>query len=141
MIDPQEAKQTADMLSAVADPTRMSILHTLLIRPHYVGELADLLDIEMVNVSHHLSVLRKARIVEDEKNGRIVTYKLHPDIFVEHDGKGNNGSLQLGLYRLFINSANGTSGALPGGDGHRSQSKPPKTSPKKSPSKRKRKND
>ena len=36
---------------------------------------------EVVNVSHHLGVLRHAGVVLDEKQGRFVVYRLHPDVF------------------------------------------------------------
>ena len=43
-----------------------------------VTELAKLLNVEIVNVSHHLGVLRQAGLVQDEKHGRFVVYSLHP---------------------------------------------------------------
>ena len=42
--------------------------------PHNVTEIAEHLGIALVNVSHHLNVLRHGGIVASEKQGRFVVY-------------------------------------------------------------------
>jgi ArsR family transcriptional regulator len=71
----------ARMLRALAEPERLRIVNCLRDGPRNVTELAGLLHAEIVNVSHHLGVLRHAGLVVDEKRGRYVIYRLHPDVF------------------------------------------------------------
>ncbi len=87
------------MLRALADPERLRIIDRLRQGPRNVSELAHLLGEDIVNVSHHLGVLRHAGVVRDEKQGRFVVYSLHPDFFKpEADGR----HLDLGCCRLEI---------------------------------------
>jgi ArsR family transcriptional regulator len=95
-----EAERTADMLKAVADTDRLRIVMYLREGPKNVGELAKLLGIEIVNVSHHLSVLRRRKVVINQKHGRFVAYSLNPEYYTAQDGKVD--SLKLGRCRLEI---------------------------------------
>ena len=88
----------ARMLRALADPERLRIVACLRAGPRNVTELAGLLKAEVVNVSHHLGVLRHAGLVLDEKQGRFVVYQLHPDIFQP----AADDHLDLGCCRLEI---------------------------------------
>src|SRR2546423_330329 len=81
MIEFPDAKKVAGMLAAVGEPTRMLILYRLAQGPHHVGLLAELIGIPMVNMSHHLGVMRQAGLLDDEKDGRRVVYKFRPEIF------------------------------------------------------------
>jgi len=47
--------------------------------------VGDLLKAEIVNVSHHLGVLRETKLVQDEKKGRFVYYSLHPETYRNTD--------------------------------------------------------
>src|SRR5277367_6487565 len=78
MTDPKQAKQCAEMLKAIAEPNRIRIIECLRAGSMNVTQLAKALSVEIVNVSHHLGVLRQAGLVQDEKNGRFVVYSLHP---------------------------------------------------------------
>lgn len=86
------------MLRALADPERLRIVSCLRGGPRNVTELAGLLGAEVVNVSHHLGVLRHAGLVLDEKQGRFVVYRLHPDVFQPESDE----HLDLGCCRLEI---------------------------------------
>lgn len=111
MIEFPDAKKVAGMLAAVGEPTRMLILYRLAEGPHHVGKLAELIGIPMVNMSHHLGVMRQAGLLDDEKDGRRVVYKFRPEIF--SPGAGDVlGTLSLGAYRLTMVKANGA--AVPG---------------------------
>ena len=83
------------MLRALADPERLRLIHCLRDGPRNVTELAGLVGGEVVNVSHHLGVLRHAGVVLDEKQGRFVVYRLHPDVF-----HSTGEHLDLGCCRL-----------------------------------------
>jgi DNA-binding transcriptional ArsR family regulator len=102
MDDHLQSEVCARLLRAVADPERLRIIQCLRSGPKNVSELAALLDAEIVNVSHHLGVLRHARLVQDEKQGRFVVYRLHPDVFQPSKSKGPTEYLDLGCCRIEI---------------------------------------
>jgi DNA-binding transcriptional ArsR family regulator len=71
----------ADVLKTLAHPRRLEILHRLADGPIEVGRLAAELGLSQPNVSQHLAVLRSAGIVEAERTGREVRYRLSdPDV-------------------------------------------------------------
>ena len=80
MTDAQWAKQSAGLIKSLADPTRLRIVDTLIDGEKNVGEIATVLGVEIVNVSHHLQVLRQAGVVTNEKRGRFVAYSLNPEV-------------------------------------------------------------
>jgi DNA-binding transcriptional ArsR family regulator len=102
MTEPLEPDRCARVLRALADPERLRIIHCLRGGARNVTELATLLDAEVVNVSHHLGVLRHAGLVLDEKQGRFVNYRLHPDVFQAQNGRAGTEHLDLGCCRLEI---------------------------------------
>src|SRR5262249_51619935 len=67
-----------DMLKGLADADRLRLLLELKAGPRNVGALAQAIGTEIVNASHHLSVLRNAKVVLSEKQGRYVNYRLNP---------------------------------------------------------------
>jgi DNA-binding transcriptional ArsR family regulator len=73
----------AGILKTLASPRRLEILHALAGGPIEVGRLARSLGASQPNVSQHLAVLRGAGIVEPERTGREVRYRLvDPDVMV-----------------------------------------------------------
>ena len=66
----------AEVLKTLASPRRLEILHALARGPIEVGRLAQLIGASQPNVSQHLSVLRNAGLVEAEREGREVRYRL-----------------------------------------------------------------
>jgi DNA-binding transcriptional ArsR family regulator len=102
-MDYADAREVARMFAALGDPTRLKIVAILLDGPQHVGELAKIIDIPMVNMSHHLGVMRQAGLLEDEKQGRKVLYKFRGDVFTPaRDGDGVIGTLNFGPYRVII---------------------------------------
>jgi DNA-binding transcriptional ArsR family regulator len=69
-------KHQARIIKALAHPTRLFIVDELSRGERCVCELTDMIGVEMPTVSRHLSVLRNAGIVEDEKRGSQVFYRL-----------------------------------------------------------------
>ena len=94
-----QAEATSKMLKAVADLDRLKIINYLRAGTKNVSQLADLLDAEIVNVSHHLGVLRETKLVRDEKRGRFVFYSLHPETYRMSSG---GETINLGTCRLEI---------------------------------------
>jgi DNA-binding transcriptional ArsR family regulator len=102
MIELREARPVARMLAGLSDPSRLMIALCLLQRPHYVGELSEILRIPVVNVSHHLGVLKQAGLVEDTREGRRVLYRLREEVLDATSGPSPQTVLNLGPYRLWI---------------------------------------
>lgn len=65
-----------NICQAVNDPKRIRILYALSDGPTNVTTLANLLDMPQPTVSRHLSILRQRRIVEAERDGASVVYRL-----------------------------------------------------------------
>ena len=95
--EPLQPTSCARKLRALADADRLRIVHCLRDGPRNVGDLAAAVGEEVVNVSHHLQVLRNEGLVLAEKHGRYVVYQLNPDVFRPGDGPEH---LDLGCCRL-----------------------------------------
>ena len=67
------------VFAALADPTRRAILHMLLEDDMAVTDVADPFEISLAAISKHLSVLTRARLITQEKRGRVKWCKLDPD--------------------------------------------------------------
>lgn len=67
-----------EMLGALSDPTRQSLVHLLRKRPSTVGELAQRLPVSRPAVSQHLQVLKSAGLVEEERRGTRHYFRLNP---------------------------------------------------------------
>src|SRR5579863_671363 len=67
-----------EMLGALSDSTRQSVVHLLRRRPSTVGELASQLPVSRPAVSQHLQVLKSAGLVEEERRGTRHYYRLNP---------------------------------------------------------------
>jgi DNA-binding transcriptional ArsR family regulator len=99
MSDRLQSVQCARWLKALADPERLRIVECLQRGPKTVSDLAEALEAELPNVSHHLGVLRHAGLVQDQRQGKFVEYRLHPDVF--RPGRtGGADALDLGCCRL-----------------------------------------
>jgi DNA-binding transcriptional ArsR family regulator len=73
----------ADVLKVLSSASRLEIVHRLADGPLEVGRLAADLDLSQPNVSQHLAVLRTAGLVEAERHGREIRYRLtDPDVIV-----------------------------------------------------------
>jgi DNA-binding transcriptional ArsR family regulator len=67
----------AKVMKAMAHPTRLFIVDELARnQQRCVCELTDMVGADMSTVSRHLAVLKNAGIVEDEKQGTTVYYRL-----------------------------------------------------------------
>jgi ArsR family transcriptional regulator len=66
----------ANIIKALAHPSRLYIVDMLNKEPRTVGELTDMIGADTSTVSKHLSVLKNAGLVEDAKRGTSVIYSL-----------------------------------------------------------------
>ncbi len=69
-----EAK--AKVLKALAHPTRLWMAEQLGNGERCVCEFVDVIEADFSTISKHLSILKQAGIVEDEKRGKQVFYRL-----------------------------------------------------------------
>jgi ArsR family transcriptional regulator len=73
----------AEFLKTLASPRRLRILHRLADGPVSVARLASDLGISQPNASQHLAVMRNAGVVDAERDGREVRYRIaDPEIIV-----------------------------------------------------------
>jgi ArsR family transcriptional regulator len=90
-------EERAERLRAVADETRLRILRTLLAGEKCVLELGAALGLEQPTVSHHLGLLRRARLVTARREGKRVVYAVSPEV---RPVDGDESSLDLGCCRI-----------------------------------------
>jgi len=66
----------ARVIKAMAHPTRLFIVDQLSHKERCVCELTEMVGADMSTVSKHLAILKDAGIVQDEKRGSQVYYRL-----------------------------------------------------------------
>lgn len=69
-------EQLARIGKAVSAPKRIELLELICQGPRTVEALAKLADLSVANASQHLKVLRAARLIDAEKKGLYVEYRL-----------------------------------------------------------------
>lgn len=75
--------ELADMFKMLGDPTRLRIVIATLEGPVAVTDIAGRLGLSISLVSHHLRLLRAARLVTPDRRGKQVFYRIH-DRHVAH---------------------------------------------------------
>lgn len=98
MKDVLSSKECAERLKALADADRLKIVQILRGGPKNVSEISAALSADIANVSHHLQILKRERIVETERQGRFIVYRLHPDVC--EAGQNALPTLNLGCCKL-----------------------------------------
>lgn len=66
----------AQILKALAHPSRIFIVDKLSEQPHCVCELTEMIGSDTSTVSKHLSIMKNAGIISDRKQGTTVYYSL-----------------------------------------------------------------
>lgn len=82
-LDTVTAKTVATTLQALATPSRLLILSTLREGPRTVRDLTDAVGMAQSAVSHQLRLLRNLGLVEGERDGRHIVYRLFDDHVAE----------------------------------------------------------
>jgi ArsR family transcriptional regulator len=75
-----------EVFKALSDPTRREILRLLRDGDMNAGEIADQFDMSKPSISHHLSLLKHARLVLDVRKGQNIVYSLNMTVFQEAIG-------------------------------------------------------
>ncbi len=70
-----------DLFKALSDPTRREILQLLKEGDLNAGQIADAFPIGKPAISHHLSVLKIAGLVESVREGQNIVYSLNTTVF------------------------------------------------------------
>ncbi len=70
-------------LRALADPVRRDILNMLKKGRMSAGEISECFSITGAAVSRHLSVLREAGLIIDEREGKYIYYELNASVLEE----------------------------------------------------------
>lgn len=74
--DKEQWQKPAGKFKALGHPLRLWIAQQLLEEEHCVQELVELTEFDFSTVSQHLAALKAADVLEDEKRGKQVFYKL-----------------------------------------------------------------
>ena len=82
-------------LKALADPIRREILNLLKKGKMSAGEITDHFEVTGASISRHLSVLKDAGLIRDEREGKFIIYELNASVLEEimlwiADLKGDN---------------------------------------------------
>ena len=75
-----------ETFKALSDPTRREILHILRDGAKTAGEIGSHFDMTAATVSHHLSVLKAAGLVSDERRGKWIYYEMNLSVLDEITG-------------------------------------------------------
>ncbi len=70
-------KNKARIFKALSDPNRLRILKMLQIRSLCVCEITEVLQLATSTVSKHLSILKEADFIVEEKSGKWVNYLIN----------------------------------------------------------------
>lgn len=66
----------AEIAQAIGHPNRLELLELLAQGPRSVEALSDLSKLTFANTSRHLQILRRSRMVETERQGKYVLYRM-----------------------------------------------------------------
>jgi ArsR family transcriptional regulator len=81
-VDGAWADRTSDLLKALSDPTRLTMMASLwkAKEPICICDFTAALDLGQPTISHHMAKLKEAGLVESEKRGIWVYYSLSRDL-------------------------------------------------------------
>ena len=85
----REERQLTKVFKALSDGTRQEILRLLEHEQRTVGEIVSNFNLSQPTISRHLSVLKEADLVVDQRQGQNVIYRL------------NNGALSTSMREFF----------------------------------------
>ena len=76
VLNQDQKVELADTFGLLSDPTRLGIVLACLDRKNSAGEISKKLNISPSLVSHHLRLLRAARILRSERKGKKIFYEI-----------------------------------------------------------------
>lgn len=75
-LEEPHVQMVVETFQALADATRVRILHALIQRPLCVRDLAILVGVSPSGVSHQLRFLRERRLVKPQRDGNTIYYQV-----------------------------------------------------------------
>lgn len=72
-----------ETFKALSDPTRRGILDILKDGAKTAGDIGSRFDMTAATMSHHLSVLKDAGLVSDDRRGKYIYYELNLSVLEE----------------------------------------------------------
>jgi DNA-binding transcriptional ArsR family regulator len=72
-----------NLFKALNDPTRRQILQMLQEDDLSAGEIAEGFDISKPSISHHLDILRQAKLIDRERDGQFIRYSINTTVLEE----------------------------------------------------------
>ncbi|MDP4176515.1 MAG: metalloregulator ArsR/SmtB family transcription factor [Bacteroidota bacterium] len=72
-----QIEEKAKLFKALSDPNRLRILKMLQVRKLCVCEITEVLSLATSTVSEHLSILKRAGFIIEEKDGKWVNYMIN----------------------------------------------------------------
>lgn len=72
----REVETCVTQLKVLADPTRLAVIRLLLEQPQHVHTLSERLAVEQSLLSHHLKIMRDAKLVAGTRDGKQVLYSV-----------------------------------------------------------------
>lgn len=72
-----------ETFKALSDPTRREILNLLKVRPLSAGEICEHFNTTGATISHHLSILKNADLINDKREGKYIYYELNLSVLEE----------------------------------------------------------
>jgi len=70
-----------ETFKALSDPVRRKILDLLKQKPLTAGEISSCFNLSDATVSHHLSVLKNAGLIDSTRKGTFISYELNTSLF------------------------------------------------------------
>lgn len=72
-----------ETFKALSDPTRREILEMLKLHKMSAGDIASHFNISNATISHHLTILKNAGLIDDEKVGKYIYYDINLSVVEE----------------------------------------------------------
>jgi ArsR family transcriptional regulator, arsenate/arsenite/antimonite-responsive transcriptional repressor len=69
------------LFRSLDDPTRRKIIELLRKRDMTAGEIADHFKMSKPSISHHLDLLKRAKVVAGVRDGQFISYSLNTAVF------------------------------------------------------------
>ena len=118
--NPDRVEQFVQFLRVLGDPTRLRLLGMLQGGESNVTSLCEQLSLPQPTVSHHLGLLRQAKLVRNRRSGKQVFYSLNSSVVDNLDAPGGIRVATNGV-ELHLSTLDGPGITRPANDHVRAQ--------------------
>jgi len=70
-----------ELFKALSDPTRRRIIQLLREKDMTPTEILEKINVSQPTLSHHLDILKRANLIEGEREGQFIKYSLNMSVF------------------------------------------------------------